>query len=158
MASGYLKKAFDPVLLRRIALETYLVMQQVEAEVVIARGLSGIVVATAMGTLFNAPFAIVRKPDESTHSTNGSLEVHTDRVGSYSERIYDDYIIVDDLISTGATMKAIAAAAKSSSTIDGRCVGIALYGNQYSGTSSKGTWEINGKQVRIFNVGNVEDV
>lgn len=35
MAAGYLKKAFDPVQLRRIALETYRVMRERDAGVIV---------------------------------------------------------------------------------------------------------------------------
>lgn len=151
MAASYLKKAFDPVLMRRIALETYRVMREVEAEVVVVRGLSGIVVATAMAALFNTPFAVVRKDKESSHSTNG-FEVNTDR-SDFSDRIYDDWMIVDDLIATGATLRAIAESIKESLTIEGRCKGIALYANGDSSTSERKFWKINGYDAPIFDVG-----
>lgn len=154
MAASYLKKAFDPAKLRRIALETYRVMQTRQAEVIVARGLSGIVVATACGALFNAPFAIVRKENEGSHS-GASLEVHTDREeGRYGSREYNDWLIVDDFIVTGLTMDEIGKAVARAGGFTGRCVGIALYNYKASTHTS---WRINGYSTPAFDVGGIDE-
>lgn len=131
MAASYMKQAFDTVLLRRIALETYRIMQEVDAEIVVARGLSGIVIVTSMAALFNTPFAIVRKANEQRHSTN-LVEIS----GSEYQK-YTNWIVVDDFISSGETMHEIAYAMERELTRDdqayqaylcGVCKGIVLYG------------------------------
>jgi orotate phosphoribosyltransferase-like protein len=151
MAASYIKRAFDPVLLRRIALETYQVMRSVGAEVVVVRGLSGTVVATTMAALFNTPFAIVRKPNESSHSSFG-LEVHTVfSEETFNNETYRDWIIVDDLISTGTTIREIKDKVDSS-VIKGICKGIVLYANENSTQRNAVVWKVGRYKVPITNV------
>lgn len=103
-----------------------------------------------MAALFDTPFAIVRKPDESTHSSWG-LEVHAPYDMDYVER-YDDWIIVDDLISSGKTVTAIVEAVHKSPLISGKCVGIALYANDNSSSSHLKSWQIGRWDVPMIDV------
>ena len=153
MAAGYLKHAFDPKLTRRVALETCKVMQYVDADIVVVRGLSGSLIASAMSTLFGIPFAVVRKPGETSHSL-AAIEI----AGDWPR--YDNWIIVDDFIATGHTVEEIGRAVKERKNdfgeIQGRCVGIVLYGSRRRKYEN---WDINGKQVQIYpiDVGDDED-
>ena len=73
----------------------------VEYDYIALRGSSGVSLATALAIALGKPIVIVRKPGESSHGTDVVFPEGpflTD--GRY-------YIIVDDFISTGATVAAI---------------------------------------------------
>lgn len=141
MASYYLNNVFNPFRLRRIAIEAEVIREREKAEIVVVRGLSGVLVATAMSTLFGTPFAVVRKDTESSHGE--PLEL-SDRLGKFK-----NWIIVDDLISSGKTIEQIADRVRVYQccwSISGKCKGIILYRDSRSGA----TWEVLGKKVPIF--------
>lgn len=144
MATGYLRKAFDPVKVKKLAKETAAIAVKVGADVVVCRGLSGIIVATVVGAIYKIPFAVVRKDTESTHSSN-SIEVHNESVAAY-----EDYIIVDDFIASGTTLREIENAIKNDNkwSIKGDCVGIVLYNDSNDYMSRN----INGHTAPIFRI------
>lgn len=99
MAAGYLKKAFDPKTLKVIAKETYNIAIELDVDIIIVRGLSGVLVAAAIAAKYNMPFGVVRKPSEVSHSTS-TLEWP-----DYG--MYKTGLIVDDFIVSGATIQTI---------------------------------------------------
>lgn len=84
------------------------------------RGMSGVLVTPAVAATFNKPFGFLRKPGQShsMYTSEGPAEVKR-------------YIIIDDLISSGATVAAIhAGVTNHSSQSEGAiCAGIFLYGS-----------------------------
>lgn len=103
---------------------------------IVATGSSGHAIAWPVSYKLGIPVCIVRKPCEESHdgliSGDGQL---------------GDYIIIDDLISSGATLrrvlKAISDKAIDYGTAVPRCVGIFLY-NSYD---REGTW---GDNIPVF--------
>lgn len=154
MPSAHLEKVFDPIQLRRIALQTELLRLQRQADIVVARGLSGTIVAAAMSTLFGTPFAIVRKLEETSHGR--SLEV-IDTDDNFRTIRYSNWVIVDDLISSGATVQAIMdRIARHPDIFQGECTGIILYHNT---NTIEDTYSIDdGRTFPLFYIGSVEDV
>lgn len=137
MSSYYLHKALNPKSLNRIATETVKIARKVNAELIVVRGLSGILVAAAAGSEYGVPFAIVRKPGESTHASSG-LEISYNDSDCSDDDKYANWIIVDDFISSGATMKAIFEEVENNARrIKGKCVGIVLY----NGSNENSVWD-----------------
>jgi adenine/guanine phosphoribosyltransferase-like PRPP-binding protein len=156
MTASYLRKVFDPKQLRRIATETELIRKDVGADIVVARGLSGTLAATAMGTLFGTSFAIIRKSDENNNGR--SVEVveddHYDEdTNTFITKKYKNWIIVDDLICSGGTIKAIAkAVANRPGIFTGKCKGIVLY-NPEDGDDISRHHRIEDGLVPVFQIG-----
>lgn len=136
MVSEYLKNAFIPEELERIANSVYRVVKETNSELIVARGISGTIVVSAVAAIHKIPFAIVRKPNESSHSYE-EVEL-TDKVlrSVYTNAIdyttyHTNWLIVDDLISTGATVRIIAKAIVDEQEVNGdiagKCTGIVLY-------------------------------
>lgn len=67
-------------------------------EAIAVRGTSGLLVGPMVASLLKKPWCVVRKENDGTHSTHGSVE------GWYG---FSTYIIIDDLIATGTTMSVI---------------------------------------------------
>lgn len=124
-----------------------------KADLVAVRGLSGTLVATAMSTLFSTPIAVVRKPGENSHGREVEVVEYNDE----GNLRYNNYIIVDDLISSGKTIQAIVDALKSQIpyALHGKCVAIALYLQGEEGIELS-SWRVNnGDEIPVFNI---EDV
>lgn len=127
MACDYLRKAFDPAKLRSIAKQTARLAKNLNADVVVARGLSGIVVATVVGAVHNIPFAIVRKPNEGSHS-NEAIEISSPIDDAWQRPTHNNWLIVDDFIASGNTIREINKAINNEYyRFKGICVGIVLY-------------------------------
>lgn len=142
MSSEYLRMAFDPGSLRKIVKETYKIAAELEAQVIVARGLSGVIVASAIGAMYDMPFAVVRKPLDSSHSTS-PIEVH--------ERwmLYRRWIVVDDFIVSGSTLAAIHKATSESRIFTaGKCLGIVLYNS----CGDYKSWDMGKDKVPIYRV------
>ncbi len=120
------------------------------ADIVVVRGLSGIMVATAMSLLHRTPIAIVRKPTENSHGS--SVETVGDGLFDATPR-YNDWMIVDDLISSGKTVREIHEAFSSHWTVDGDCIAIALYN---ADEASDGSHNIGGREIPTFDIGSLE--
>lgn len=133
MPVSHLRKPFDPVQLRKIAIAMELRRRELGADLVVVRGLSGTLVASAMNVLFETPIAIVRKPNEQSHGWAVELieERPVDNYWGYEAVKYNDWIIIDDLISSGRTVNSIIEAVDEhkKTTVLGLCVGILLYHN-----------------------------
>lgn len=147
MPVEYLRRAFDPHSLKRIADYTFKTACRVDAEIIVARGLSGTIIAAAVAAAHGMPFGIVRKPTESGHSSAG-IEV-TEDLNGYAPA-YHNYLIVDDFICTGTTMRAIEEEIQNyRHKISGNCRGIVLY-NSYG--TDRTVWEINGHDAPIYRI------
>jgi len=102
---------------KSIAIEKAIsVLQDIDFEVIAVRGVSGLMVGSVLAHQMGKELAIVRKPSEGCHSGH-EIEGF---VGSYK------YIIVDDLIATGETIRKIVSGVQEISP-RAKCVGIYLY-------------------------------
>lgn len=148
MPVEYLRRAFDPKSLKKIADYTFKTACQVDADIIVARGLSGTIIAAAVGAMHGMPFGIVRKPTESGHSSAG-IEV-TEHLDGYTTPVYHNYLIVDDFICTGATMQAIEREVRNYEyKISGDCEAIVLYN---STDQDRLEWTINGHDAPIYRI------
>ena len=139
MSSQHLRKPFNPVQLRKIAAEMEHRRKDSGADVVVVRGLSGILLASAMSTLFDTPIAVVRKPNEQSHGYEIEV-VDEEELDDYrtQSKTYGNWVIVDDLVASGTTVRSILEAVKrQNATFTGQCVGILLYNSDYE---SRDTW------------------
>ena len=66
-------------------------------EAIVVRGTSGLLVGPMVAALLKKPWCIIRKPGDSSHSDH--------RVEGW--RNFKSYIIIDDLIATGETIRTI---------------------------------------------------
>lgn len=152
MAAEYLKKVFNAHALKRIATEVWEVVKDTQAEIIVARGISGIAVAVAVNVLFDVPYAIVRKPGESSHSGK-TIEFVEEPDESCITKPWHRWLIVDDFIFTGHTMSEIDKAIKEMYWIfKGQCVGIVLYNDR----NDREEWTISDKDVQIYRVGDMD--
>jgi adenine/guanine phosphoribosyltransferase-like PRPP-binding protein len=89
-------------------------------DTIVCTGISGVVFAPALAKKMGRKIAIVRKARDGTHSSNKvEADCFDDEFGNY--------IIVDDLISSGNTVKRITKAITKHTRGKGRCVGVYLY-------------------------------
>lgn len=99
--SPWLRPVYDPNKLRdtvyRIAKE--IDNLDMRPKFIAVRGVSGVSIGAAVSYYTSIPLVVVRKDSEQTHS-NGTVQGLYDLCG--------DYVIVDDLIDSGATVRAIA--------------------------------------------------
>lgn len=109
--SLYLSELMVPHTLRKIVNKTISLIKKhkIKFDAIAFRGLSGSLAASAISIQLNKPLIAIRK--------NSS---HGDKVEGYV--LADTYIIIDDFIDSGKTIKSILR------DIDGMCVGIVLYG------------------------------
>lgn len=94
----------------------------VEFDAIACRGVSGIVVSSAVASRLAKQLIVVRKPDEKSHS---ECEVEGRPYGDFK------YIVIDDFICTGKTvveiMKPLVVPAKYQLKGVGKCVGLFMY-------------------------------
>ena len=90
-------------------------LKKVKFDIIVFRGFSGAIVGSALALQLRKPWALVRKPGDSTHS--GRL-VEGDVEG--------DYIIVDDFIDSGVTVNEIIDVCRK-----GNCIGVYLYDRKW---------------------------
>lgn len=118
--ASYLKNVFDRKQRRTVINKAVEILKEAKKELqfeaIAFRGLSGAVVAPEIADALDVDIIAVRKPDNS-HSYN-SVE-HND--------YHSKYIIVDDLIDTGRTIKAIVEEIKIKMGTTPQLVGIYLY-------------------------------
>jgi orotate phosphoribosyltransferase len=89
----------------------------VEFETVVFRGFSGALFGPAVALALGKSFALVRKPDDSCHSLR-----------LIEGEVIGPYIIVDDFVATGSTVKAIVNEVGDCTP----CVGVVLYDKHWS--------------------------
>jgi orotate phosphoribosyltransferase len=99
------------------------------------RGVSGMLVGIRAADKTKRPYAIVRKDDEKSHSISKVL-------GWLPEK----YVIVDDFVSTGTTIKTIVAVVDAIiHDTQSHCVGIILYTGY-----NQSEFDVGGYKVRVF--------
>ena len=91
-------------------------LKTVKFDTIVFRGFSGAIVGPVVALRLRKPWALVRKPGDSSHSDR---YVEGDVSG--------DYVIIDDFVSTGDTVKHII-----SKCPDGRCVGVYFYDHKWA--------------------------
>jgi len=104
-------------LIRIVSAQIPEIMEYTGAEAVAVRGTSGYSMAFAMRMMSDIPFIIARKSGECSHGDQFSM---FNNGGSLRVR---RYIVLDDLICTGATVEALAR-----DLAPAACVGILEYG------------------------------
>lgn len=104
---------------RRIEAVDYLVtrLKREAFDSIAVRGTSGVSLGAVTAYMLNKGLCIVRKPNENRHSDY-------DIEGPIGDR----YVIVDDFISTGETVKTIVASLKEVSSAE--CVGVICYATE----------------------------
>ena len=122
IASDYLNQAFQDLgaVVQRAV--TMLEVNKDRFEGIVVRGTSGLLVGPMVASELKKPWCIVRKVGDGTHSSHKLVE------GWFG---FKTYIIIDDLIATGGTLKAIQqtmnhqAASRGAGEVE--CVGYYLY-------------------------------
>jgi adenine/guanine phosphoribosyltransferase-like PRPP-binding protein len=118
--SDYLGKLYNPVQLRTIVERTIEVIKDLQAsrqiDTIVCTGLSGQGVGFPTSMLTGIPLLVMRKPGDNTHAY-GQIEGNVE---------FGTYIIVDDGISSGATVDRLV---EKVSVFNPRavCVGIVLW-------------------------------
>lgn len=102
-ASGYSRHQFQPGVLRataqRIAVRIPKLLKRFDADAVVVTGKSGMSVAFAAMMFADLPLVVVRKRGENSH---GSM------VEGVEGLVVRKYIILDDFVSSGDTVRTIA--------------------------------------------------
>ena len=120
-ATGYLSPMFKED--KRAAILDWIreILAKPELEGVTAvavRGMSGVIVGSIVSHVFGLKLIVIRKPEEHSHA---SYKV---------EGITDDpnlkYIIIDDLVSSGTTVKTILQRVRTANC-DAKCIALLLY-------------------------------
>jgi adenine/guanine phosphoribosyltransferase-like PRPP-binding protein len=91
-------------------------LKDVDFETLVFRGFSGAVVGPAVALKLKKRWVLVRKPDDNAHSGR-RLE----------GMVQGKYVIIDDFIDSGATIKAIVEAINVTCHGIVECVGVVLY-------------------------------
>lgn len=119
--SGWLKETVDPLRMARAVKVLEQFVQRDKPDFIAVRGISGTVMGGALMLSTGVKLAIVRKPNDGTHS--GYNVEHA--LYSRQDKPPLRYVIVDDLISTGSTVEAIREAIGRE--LKAECVAIYLY-------------------------------
>ena len=114
--SGYLTEAFHDFGASVSWVIRVLEEHEDEFDTIAFRGMSGAVIAPTVAYFMNKPMVLVRKSGDSTHSS-----CVLEGCGTEVER----YVIVDDMVSTGATVREIQT--QMWDRANAKCVGIVLY-------------------------------
>ena len=118
--SGYAAQLYNPVALRATLVEAIAGARKILAahpfDAIAFRGSSGAALAFPLSAALGIPALYVRKPSESSHGR--SIEGPDGDVARY--------LIVDDLVASGATVSAVMDALKPAT-----CAAILLYADEY---------------------------
>lgn len=91
-------------------------MKSLDFDVVVFRGFSGAIIGAPVALQLKKDWALVRKPNDASHTSN-RIE------GS----VWGRYVIVDDFIDSGKTMRAILETVKEYGSTLAECLGCILY-------------------------------
>lgn len=127
MHAEYLKSVFDVRLRNRTvaAIVKILKTNRVKYDTIAVSGVSGITMGSMVAFHLKKRLAIVRKKSDVTHSWITVEHLSESR----NKGKFHRYVIIDDLISSGDTVKNIAANIKKETNGKGECVGTVLYDN-----------------------------
>lgn len=141
MEIGYLKPVMTSVQDCIPAFVDFIKQQNLEFDTIACRGVSGILPAGIVGFLLNKPISVIRKPGENNHS---GLDVE----GKH----YASYVIIDDLIASGDTIRDTISRMKKRASDYGEaipvCKGIFLYND----TGRKEFFQIGDESIRVFDL------
>jgi adenine/guanine phosphoribosyltransferase-like PRPP-binding protein len=115
IASEYFNKFLNPKTLKEFVKQSALVLKRYDFQGIAFRGVSGALSGPPLAFKMNKTVIVVRKPkhEETNHS---SMPVEGDRA-------VKRYVIVDDFISSGATVREIVQRI-SEFAPDARCIGV----------------------------------
>lgn len=137
MTSGYLQQIYNTKefkkLVVRVGHKIERLSEKYDFDAIAFRGTSGAAMAYPLSYLMNIPLICVRKSAEPSH---GSLVEGNTGINSY--------LILDDLISEGKTIRAIVKAIQKEN-FSAECVGILLYDS-----SSTTPFEYRDKEIPVF--------
>jgi orotate phosphoribosyltransferase len=125
ISTGYLDDALNPERARRTisGMVKLIKLSGVDFDTIVFRGMSGALIAPTVAHRLKKCITISRKENDSSHNGGGIIEGNVD---------IQKYIILDDFISTGNTIKAILLAFQRScifreKLVKPKCVGVFLY-------------------------------
>lgn len=101
MSCSYLSKALDCTHRKDVIARTIAAVKnwQPFPDAIACRGTSGLLIAPSVADAFGLPLIVVRKPNDGSHSS--SIIEAPNMPDSFN------YVVIDDLISTGNTIKTI---------------------------------------------------
>lgn len=127
ISSAYLGKALNPVTMRTFVRKAVPVLKKYDFEAFAFRGISGALIAPVLAYKMGKSLIAVRKPkDEESHHSWMKVE---------GDMNVKRYIIADDFISTGMTVKSIVRAVRDFAE-NARCIG-AIEFNQFGEEGSR---------------------
>lgn len=120
-SGGYTEVHYSPRAMRAhaAALAAYLpeLMRDTGAEAIAVQGKSGIAMAFAVSMLIDIPIIVVRKPSEGSHGR----EVEGPNINIRR------YLILDDLVATGSTVRRVVDRLSEYSAYNLECAGVVVY-------------------------------
>ena len=107
-------------------------LANIDFDVLVFRGFSGAIVGAPVALRLKKDWALVRKPQDASHTTN-----------RIEGNVWGRYIVIDDFIDTGATLRTIQDAVKEFGSPSAECLGCVLYDQQWleSRCSSREVYE-----------------
>jgi adenine/guanine phosphoribosyltransferase-like PRPP-binding protein len=112
-------------------------------DTIAVRGMSGALIGPTLADLLDKDIILIRKAsDGPSHSTDSDYTIH------YSGNPGKRYIVVDDFISGGNTVRAVTEAMATTFSSD-KCVAIFLYWDTRANTEFEGipVWRISAKDI-----------
>ena len=99
--SDWLRPVYDPAKLRDTVYRISCEIDKLSSrpKFIAARGISGVSIGAAVSYYTSIPLVVVRKDNQQTHSTG---------IVQGLDHLHGDYVIVDDLIDSGVTVRVIA--------------------------------------------------
>jgi hypoxanthine phosphoribosyltransferase len=149
--SSYLYEAFADLPNIVSAVANKIKQSGVKYDAIAFRGVSGLLVGPSVAIALGVPFIVVRKEGENSHA---SFNIER----GLPIGLVNDYIIIDDLISSGDTVKEInsqlVALKKSSPPFQNKVEGMNLSGIFLYARSINTTFKVGENDVKVFGCGN----
>lgn len=147
--SDYLQAVFDKKSLKTIVRKVSAEVRILKPDAIVCRGVSGISVAFPVGLRCSVPVVVVRKPRDGSHS-----RYRTE--GTYS---FNSYVIVDDFILSGTTLREISAGVVRHAAGPPACTAVITYigiPNYKSKEKQAQVHEFFGEQCKLIELGDPE--
>jgi adenine/guanine phosphoribosyltransferase-like PRPP-binding protein len=120
-SGNHLNYLLDPISLKNVIQSTIKKAREIDFDTIAVCGISGIAVAPSVAVELNKGIIFVRKPHEKNHSISDVQGTFPRESNSYAK-----YLIIDDIISTGATVKRIHYKLQQFN-VNLKCVGVLMY-------------------------------
>lgn len=114
--ASHLRQALEPHMRRDLIKSLVRILKHHDFDSIACRGLSGLLVAPTVAMMMDKTLLVIRKQDEDCHSWR-AVEGDANALR---------YVIIDDLICSGDTVKAILRAMERE-RIDAKCIGVIQY-------------------------------